>query len=106
MKNYKRFDNFEDDYFSTVYVKSSIKDKTALWWALLVKNIIFNSPENALDLFTVENYAKWRSFEKDIDIYLESLMEDIWEHGPWQEGDTLESVRNEINKRLGKKHET
>ena len=108
MKNFKRFANFEDDYILTIYRRLSVIDKISLWSALLVDNMIFNSSENALDLFTVENYTKWKSVEKDIDEYLEKLMEDFWDHGPWSKGVNLQYVRKEINKRLGKymKHDT
>lgn len=102
MEAFKRFSKFEKDYIENEYQQLTDKRRLGLWWNLLVHKLIFHSGSNSLNHFTSENYQKWRIIEKNIDIFLEELMPEIWEHGPWEEGTTLDEVRITINNLLGK----
>lgn len=104
MRDYKKFANLDEHFMLNEYPNLSVEYKTSLWWRLLVYDMIFGSDEYALDQFTPENYLKWKSIEKDIDKYIELLMDEIIEHGPWSKEATEEYIREVINKSLGKKN--
>lgn len=99
---YTAFLRGDVNFIKETYHELTKEDKTSLWVYRLAHDLMSRNPEgNPLSKFTHSSYMHWKSFEPDIDEYIEYVIDEYFMG--WNfcyDGARERTVKEEIYRRM------